>query len=57
VEKFLKCRARNRVRLFAQDCLSGLLGVVVLAGKFAFDSKAATYGGLAVLIAASIWNA
>jgi hypothetical protein len=31
--------------------------VVVLAGKFALDSNAATYGGLAVLIAASVWNA
>jgi hypothetical protein len=31
--------------------------VVVLAGEFAFDSKAATYGGLGVLVAASIWNA
>jgi hypothetical protein len=31
--------------------------VVVLAGKFAFDSNAARYGGLAVLVAASIGSA
>lgn len=30
---------------------------VVLAGKFAFDSDAAMYGGLVVLVAASVWNA
>lgn len=30
---------------------------VVLLGKFAFDSTAAMYGGIAGLVAASIWNA
>lgn len=31
--------------------------VFVLAGKFAFDSDPAMYGGIAGLVAASIWNA
>lgn len=31
--------------------------VVLLAGKFAFDSDVAMYAGMAVLIAASLWNA
>jgi mercuric ion transport protein len=38
-----------------------LLGVaasaIVLVGKFAFDSDAALYSGVALLIGASIWNA
>ena len=35
----------------------GLLAAgLVLAGKFAFDSHAATASGLALLVAASIWN-
>lgn len=32
-------------------------GIVALAGKFAFDSGSMLYGGLAVLAAASVWNA
>ena len=31
--------------------------VLVLMGKFAFESPAATYGGTALLIGASVWNA
>lgn len=31
--------------------------VVVLAGKFAFASNAAMYGGIVVLVVASVWNA
>ena len=30
--------------------------VIVVVGKFAFDSPAATYGGVALLVAASLWN-
>jgi hypothetical protein len=29
----------------------------VLVGKFIFESNAAMYGGLVILIAASLWNA
>lgn len=32
-------------------------GVVVLVGKFVFDSDAALYGGIGLLVAASVWNA
>lgn len=31
--------------------------VVLLAGKFAFDSDIAMYAGMAILVAASLWNA
>ncbi len=31
--------------------------VMLLVGKFAFDSDAAMYAGMAVLVAASLWNA
>ena len=31
--------------------------VVLLVGKFTFDSDAAMYAGMAVLVAASLWNA
>jgi hypothetical protein len=30
---------------------------VVLAGKFVFESDAAMYGGIGLLVAASVWNA
>ena len=37
-----------------------MLGVaaaaIVLAGKFGFDSDAAMYAGLAMLVGASLWN-
>jgi mercuric ion transport protein len=31
--------------------------LVVLVGKFVFDSNTALYGGIGVVIAASVWNA
>src|SRR6516162_5645051 len=52
----LAFRARMR-RNYGPFVFGLAASVVVLAGKFAFDSDAATYGGLAVLVAASIWNA
>jgi len=52
----LAFRARMR-RNYGPFVFGLAASVVVLAGKFAFDSNAGTYGGLAVLIAASIWNA
>jgi hypothetical protein len=30
--------------------------VIVVVGKFTFESDSAMYAGLAILIAASIWN-
>jgi hypothetical protein len=49
---------RARMRRNYGPFLFGLAAsVVVLAGKFAFDSNTATYGGLAALIAAAVWNA
>jgi transposase, IS6 family len=49
---------RARLRRNYGPFLFGLAAsVVVLAGKFAFGSNAATYGGLAALIAAAVWNA
>jgi hypothetical protein len=36
---------------------AGLIGaILILAGKFRLDSKHTTYAGIALLIAASIWN-
>jgi hypothetical protein len=36
---------------------AGLAGsAVVLVGKFSFDSNVAMYGGIALLLAASVWN-
>lgn len=31
--------------------------IIVLSGKFQFDSDAAMYGGIGLLVAASVWNA
>lgn len=34
-----------------------LASVTILVGKFVFDSSVAVYGGIAILVAASVWNA
>lgn len=52
----LAFRARTR-RGYRPFSLGLAASVVVLAGKFAFGSNAAMYGGIAVLVAASVWNA
>lgn len=52
----LAFRARTR-RGYGPLALGMAAAVVVLAGKSAFDSNAAMYGGIAVLVAASVWNA
>lgn len=52
----LAFRARTR-RGYGPFVLGLAATVVVLAGKFAFGSNAAMYGGIAVLVAASVWNA
>lgn len=51
----LAFRARSR-RGYGPFALGLAASVVVLAGKFAFNSNAAMYGGIAALVAASIWN-
>jgi len=52
----LAFRAQAR-RGYGPLALGLAAAVVVLAGKFAFGSNAAMYGGIAVLVAASVWNA
>lgn len=52
----LAFRARTR-RGYGPFMLGLAATIVVLAGKFAFGSNAAIYGGIAVLVAASVWNA
>jgi len=52
----LAFRARTR-RGYGPLALGLAAAVVVLAGKFAFGSHAAMYGGIALLVAASVWNA
>lgn len=48
---------RARARRGYRPLLLGLAGsVVLLAGKFAYDSDTAMYAGIAVLVAASLWN-
>jgi hypothetical protein len=51
----LAFRAQRR-RGYRPLALGLLAAGVVLAGKFFFESDAAMYGGLAILVAASIWN-
>jgi mercuric ion transport protein len=51
----LAFRAQRR-RGYRPLALGVLAAGVVLAGKFSFESDAAMYGGLAILVAASIWN-
>jgi len=52
----LAFRARTR-RAYGPFVLGLGAAVGVLAGKFSFGSDAAMYGGVAALVAASIWNA
>lgn len=51
----LAFRARRR-RGYGPLALGLVASVVVLAGKFRFESDPAMYVGLAILIAASLWN-
>ncbi len=51
----LAWRAGTR-RGFAPLALGALATAIILAGKFRFDSDAATYTGVALLVAASLWN-
>lgn len=48
-------RARRR-RGFGPFFIGLAASAVVLGGKFGFESDPAMYGGLALLVAASIWN-
>jgi hypothetical protein len=48
---------RSRERRGSAPALLGVTGAaVVLIGKFQFESMNAMYAGLAILIAASLWN-
>ena len=49
-----KARTRRGYRPFV---LGLVASTIVLVGKFNFESDTAMYGGIAVLIAASLWNA
>jgi hypothetical protein len=51
----LAFRARNR-RGYAPALLGVVAMVVVLVGKFGLESNATMYGGLVVLVGASLWN-
>ena len=51
----LAFRARTR-HGYLPLCLGGAAAAIVLVGKFAFDSEAAMYAGIGLLVAASIWN-
>ncbi len=51
----LGSRARRR-RGHGPFLVGGVAAAVVLTGKFAFDSDAAMYAGLGLLVAASLWN-
>ena len=51
----LAFRARTR-RSFGPFCLGLGAAAVVLIGKFGFDSNVTMYGGLLVLVTASLWN-
>lgn len=48
-------RARNR-RGFGPLATGLVAGLIVVVGKFYFESDPAMYGGIALLIAASVWN-
>ncbi len=52
----LAYRAGSR-RGYAPFALGVVAGAIVLIGKFAFDSDIALYGGITLLVAASLWNA
>lgn len=49
--------ARRPRRGYAPLVLGVLAGALVLIGKFGFDSDSVTYAGVALLVAASAWNA
>ena len=49
-----RARARRGYGPFAVGLLAS---VIVVLGKFVFDSNTALYGGIVMLVAASIWNA
>lgn len=51
----LAWRAKTR-RGYAPLLLGGMAAAIVLIGKFHFDSDNATYLGVALLVAASLWN-
>jgi mercuric ion transport protein len=51
----LAYRARERYG-FGPVVIGAMASAVLLLGKFRFESKAAMYGGLALLAAASLWN-
>ncbi len=51
----LGCRARRR-RGYGPFLLGLAASALVLAGKFALDSGPVMYGGIALLVAASLWN-
>jgi mercuric ion transport protein len=51
----LAYRAPER-RGYSPAVLGVIAAAAVLVGKFYFDSTAATYAGLTLLIAASLWN-
>ena len=42
---------------YAPLALGCVATAIVLIGKFAFDSDIALYGGIALLVGASLWNA
>ncbi|MGQ0658413.1 MAG: MerC family mercury resistance protein [Chromatiales bacterium] len=52
----LAFRARTR-RGYGPFGVGLAAALVVLVGKFVFDSNTAMYGGIGLLIAASVWNA
>ncbi len=52
----LAFRARSR-RGYGPALVGGVAAVVILAAKFALESDALTYAGVALLGAASVWNA
>lgn len=51
----LAWRAKTR-RGHAPLALGALAAAIMLIGKFRFDSDAATYAGIALLVGASLWN-
>lgn len=50
----LRSRSRHGLGPFVVGLISA---IVVIFGKFLFDSNPAMYGGIALLIGASVWNA
>jgi mercuric ion transport protein len=51
---FLATRRHGRVEPLAVGMASA---AIVVAGKFGWDSDAVMFGGLAILVGASLWNA